>query len=214
MNSSKNLSNEIAKRPMINFVNGLIFACVRGTPPTRFCSLNVRGAPKAPQKINTAYLKRAGEFLRYNGVEPVYMWTIEHPFGGPLNIHSLIHVPANLMEAFVEREEQWAVKAGLPERRDSPKGTQPFHAIQLRGLMGTTGFFQSVEGTAAYLLKGGNPEACSGLGIAHDNQGKVYGQRCGLAQSIDRTARARAGFQDKLFGSADLQFPWRFEFKP
>jgi hypothetical protein len=190
---------------MAGFIDALTFAYERETPPTRHIVFNLKRLDNPPQKINTAFLKQAGEFLAYRGVERVHLWTLERPLFGPLNLHILLHCPPSLANEFSSMEKGWAKRAGLPLKKGA------LHRKQIPEPIDSGAFLSSLESLGGYLLKGGDPQACNALGIHAVGQGTIYGKRCGWSQSIGKVAQERAGFRFKPSMRGALLFGCRYQ---
>ena len=60
----------------------------------------------------TRFFKRAGKWLRLNGAPVAYVWVLEIPESGGLNLHILIHVPLSLRALFAKSQRHFFKGAG------------------------------------------------------------------------------------------------------
>jgi len=108
---------------------------------------------------------------------------MEHPPGKQLHVHLLIAVPDGLMCAAWARERAWFSRAGGRLRRKA------FNRKRIGRRSDEAGdYLMHLEQLVAYLLKGAAPDTCGKLGIDHQNQGYVQGQRVRLSKSLSSQA--------------------------
>lgn len=180
-------------------------------PPTRALSINLKGLPIRPQYFITSFCKLIRDWLAGQDAPRAYIWVLEHPSPGPLNVHIVFHVPARLMGKFAQSERRWMNKAGWPWRPQRLSSERICdRKNKARGPQSAGELLANIESQLGYMMKGGHPAACEALKIEEVRQGIVRGKRCGVSQSISKAARDAKGYRPPEKCHQSILFRWRY----
>jgi len=186
MNNGKRPSHFLSRRGVERMFDAGFRAYCIGRPLTCFVTIHCESGGISSLRIRgfiTAYLKSAGDWLRYQGCPLCFVWTLEN-IGG-LHLHLLIHLPRELKGRFLKRQMRWVRKAGLQRKKGAVVSediyfSDPFTDDYLpRGLLGAL----------RYIAKGIEPLHADHFGIEHEPQGPILGKRSGIAQQLTSATR-------------------------
>jgi len=131
------------------------------------------------QDIQGLFLERMSKWLKYRNVIPAYLWVIEDGRVKGLHSHILVYVPSEHLSDFKRKVPAWV-------DGDIDKSTIN---IQLTPYGDSPSRLNGIKGRLRYILKGGDEEVSSLMGVNLKHQGTVIGKRCGTSQNIGVKAR-------------------------
>lgn len=185
------ISHFVSRKTAANAWHAFNFAEEIRRPFTLHVSLNFAHTGCPPEAMTPQFMKLLdGKFglwwrrparalkLGPQGA-PVYAWIAENGGGHP-GIHWVVHVPAHRRADFEARLPVW-LKAVAGDITD--------------GVTIHTEKIYSPQGLRLYLLKGCDPHYARFCKIHFKDQGIVHGKRSGVSRSLQRAARARAGYR-------------------
>lgn len=220
-------SAHLKEAQIIAAIAAAVHARTLNQPLNRFVTIHLEKGelPGRAQDAVGAYLKTAGKWLRVRGVTPTYLWWLEHAVGTGLHVHMLIHVPAELRDAFsIKARHAWLRAAGLVPHagvirteRVEPRGIgaagptrrqQQSYQNQLQGVLRYMGKSIDPDATSSlhrHLPLAERPTAAVALGIRPEYCHPIYGRRISVSENIGPTARKRFEAErqrDALLGQA------------
>lgn len=188
-------SDHISFREAQRFWDAVVFSICKGRPFNILLTVHItQGRAERPRQFLTAFRKAVGEWIRRKSFEAVHeCWVLENPpatekGGGGLNVHIILHVPPNLVSAFMQqnRLDNWGRQAGLYVYDG---------VIEVTKLKCSTNLFSEdflrhgVLGLCRYLLKGIEPAVAYRFGIRPEYQGIIWGKRLGYSESLGQQRR-------------------------
>lgn len=185
------ITHFISRKTAANAWHAFNFAEEIGRPFTLHVTLNFGHTDCPPEAMTPQFMRlldeKFGPWWRRpsrrlklgNQGSPVYAWIAENG-AGHHGIHWAVHVPAHRRADFEERLPAWlrAVAGDITE-----------------GVTIHTAKIYSPQGLRLYLLKGCDPHYAQFCKIDFQDQGIVHGKRSGVSRSLQRLARARAGYR-------------------
>jgi hypothetical protein len=125
------------------------------------------------------YLRRMHDIK----LKPYYVFAFENP-DGLTHVNWVLHVPDALKSAFEAKLQKWVAKV--------METVRPFD-IDVQPVT------RNAKRLAKYVVKGTDPAFVPHfhLGDVHKPQGWFCGQRARVSASLDKTARATAGFRPR-----------------
>lgn len=206
-------SIHLKEAQIIAAVAAAVHARTLNQPLNRFVTIHLEKGelPGRAQDAVGAYLKAAGKWLRVRGVTPTYLWWLEHAVGTGLHVHMLIHVPAELRDAFsIKARHAWLKASGLVPHAGvirteqvEPRGIGPTgptkrqrqsYQNQLQGVLRYMGKSIDPDATSSlhrHLPLAARPTAAVALGIKPEYCHPIYGRRISVSENIGPTARKR-----------------------
>lgn len=193
----------LTRNQMSNAVNAFHFSELTGTPLTIPINVNwSTGIGKPPAQAladQHRFLKLAGQWLAYYGIPQAWMWVMECP-SYRLHSHVNLHLPDDpaLYRAFRAKAFSWIpTEAELKFSRGGtfmalPKDRQnrARYVLKAVGSDATIRMPDRTQRSIAELLD------LSELIERKGDQGDLPVKRFGVSRSIDKAARAKAGYVD------------------
>jgi hypothetical protein len=182
---SRHLRENEARR----VIDAACFAVCIGRPLNRHITIHLnRAKVSCSHSFITRFLKHAGDWLRYRAdIAPHYVWVLENPPGGGLNVHILIHVPTAHVADFNRAQRRWIKMSGALNRPGVLRSSDIWYSDFSRGLQPY--LCDGLWGILKYLLKGLAPESAERLGIAPQDEGPVHGKRSGCSEALGPARR-------------------------
>jgi len=200
------MSRNLTSVQFSNAVNAFNFCEQIGCPLTVPMNINW-GFGKSPDQAladQHRFLKLAGQWLTYHGIPQAWMWAMEYP-GYRLHSHVNLHLPDDpaLYRAFRTKTFSWLpAEADLTFSPNKYTGKPQFmermedrqrrarYACKAVGSDATIRMPDRTQRSIAELLD------LSELIERKGDQGELPCKRFGVSRSIDKAARAKAGYTD------------------
>lgn len=191
------------------------FALFIGAPFNRWITIHWQKAGLTDELAAgavTAFLKRAGDAVRYWGGTFAAAWAREDGFdrkGEPKgsHVHILAHVSAGLLGRFKRAQMGWLKALRLSPRHNG--GT--IEGKPIMGSLATVGqssdlYAVNLWTVAGYTVKGADQAVLDRAGIdrQHVAGGTITGKRAGTTQNVGRGEWKRAGWQPRLLVKASV----------
>lgn len=137
------------------------------------------------QDIQSKFLERFSKWIRYHGVIPAYVWSIENGYVLGYHSHIFCHVPADLYRPLKKMVPGW-----IDGEPDQSGPTKTFDVTTIKYGAGVSRL-NRLKGVTKYILKAANDETAELFDIIQQPQkaGIVFGKRVGTSQNIGRAAR-------------------------
>lgn len=197
------MTKSLTRAQLSNAANAFQFSEQIGCPLTIPINVNwSTGIGKTPAQAladQHRFLKLAGQWLTYHGIPQAWMWAMEYP-GYRLHSHLNLHLPDDpaLYRAFHAKAFSW-----VPAEAE----------LMFSGGGKFMDHLEDRQNRARYVLKGIGPDATirmpdrtqrsiaelldlSDLIKRRGDQGELACKRFGVSRSIDKAARAKAGYTD------------------
>jgi hypothetical protein len=189
MNKGTRLSEFIDDTQARNLADAIQFAWIEEHPLDVAIAIHLgKGRVTVrPQKFIEKFLKYAGQWLRLRDVGRHYVWVLENPEDGGLNVHMMVHWPKEHRPELGKRLRHWLKLAG---GRNSAKVLKCQNLRQPGDRQGNG--FGPWKGR--YRLKGASPAFCAAWGIKFESQGPIKGKRTGTSETIGKAARDKSAF--------------------
>jgi hypothetical protein len=196
MNTGTRITDVIETEQASNLLAAVKFAWLIDHPLNLAININLdlAAVDDRPQDFVTGFLKPIVQWLRTKGEKAYYIWVLENPPQGSLNVHILLYWPPQSRKGLGARLRKWLKLSGGRSRArvlDVKILRQPGEDWVGRPYGRNTGDFKY----ARYLLKGADPDFCRQWeNVPCLNQGPIEGKRSGMSQTLGVTARARDDF--------------------
>lgn len=149
-------------------------------------------------RFRKSFLKLIGDWLRLRDIPICFLWVLENPLGGGLNLHVLLHLPPEHALPFARHQRSWLRAAGGSWK---PKAIKTDPVGPKHWLDDPPKYTRAIDGMVRYLLKGATPETCDFLStrdakLIHVYQGHIIGKRAGVSEATGPKARSEARIVD------------------
>jgi hypothetical protein len=187
--SAQRPSHWVGRKPAANLWHAFNFAAEISRPLTLFVTLNFTCTACPPERATHQFRQIVETFTRWwrrpsrrsrigTPGTFAYVWVAENG-GGQAGIHWVLHMPDSRRADFEARLAQWL---------ETHAGSVEPGAIDIREVY-------SPPGLRRYVLKGCDPAYAAFCKIDFEAQGVVHGKRSGVSRSLQRAARAHAGYR-------------------
>jgi hypothetical protein len=183
-------SEHIGRNTTQSIFRAFDYAAEIGSPLETYVVINLPTAPGAAADQQFRDIRHkyrdwlANESKKFGRkMTPAYVFTFENP-DGHTHVNWVLHVPPPLKKVFEKKLLQWVKKV---------KGEVGPFDVDVQTIT------ENPKGVAKYIVKGTDPAFVDHFHLrrVHEPQGWFQGQRARVSASLDRAARAAAGFQPR-----------------